>query len=40
MTESGPLCPECAQGKHDNCTGKTLDPDTDEMVTCGCWGKP
>jgi hypothetical protein len=29
-------CPECVQGKHSNCTGKTLDPKTDEMVWCEC----
>lgn len=32
-----PLCPECTQGKHDNCTGKALDPATDNLVVCGCW---
>lgn len=30
------LCPECAQGKHQNCTGQVLDPDTDDFELCGC----
>ena len=29
-----PLCPECAAGKHVNCTEETLH--NDEMVPCGC----
>lgn len=29
-------CPECRQGKHANCTGWALDPDTDELVDCPC----
>ena len=29
-------CPECRQGKHGNCTGWALDPDTDEIRECGC----
>lgn len=29
-------CPECRQGKHDNCTGQALDPRTDEMTQCPC----
>jgi len=29
-------CPECRNGKHDNCTGQTLDEVTDEFVPCSC----
>jgi len=29
-------CPECRSGKHGNCTGWAIDPDTDEMVECEC----
>jgi len=29
-------CPECRQGKHGNCAGWALDPDTDDFVTCAC----
>lgn len=36
MTRVGGPCPECAQGKHDNCTHEALDPVTDEFVLCGC----
>lgn len=28
------VCPECAQGKPQNCAGATVDPDTDEIVPC------
>ena len=28
-------CPECASGKHPNCTHEVLD-DRDEMVACAC----
>lgn len=28
-------CPECAQGKHGNCTFETLD-EHDQMVQCPC----
>lgn len=31
-----PICPECAAGKHRNCTGWALDETTDEVVACGC----
>lgn len=37
MEEPAVLCPECAQGKHQNCAGQALDPKTDEFVLCGCW---
>jgi hypothetical protein len=30
-----PRCPECAQGKHKNCIGWTLDS-KDEQVGCYC----
>jgi hypothetical protein len=29
-----PLCPECRQGKHANCTGWAFRKD--DLVTCGC----
>lgn len=29
------LCPECRQGKPDNCTGEALAPDGSTMVACG-----
>lgn len=29
-------CPECRQGKHQNCTGMTMDADTEETVWCSC----
>lgn len=32
----GPSCPECRNGKHDNCDEKTLDPETDKIVLCSC----
>ena len=31
----GTRCPECYQGKHDNCTGWAFDA-RDEEVRCGC----
>lgn len=30
------ICPECAQGKHANCTGDALDESTDSIVDCQC----
>lgn len=30
------LCPECVQGKHDNCDGMTLDPIKDILTPCEC----
>lgn len=30
-----PICPECAQGKHGNCIGETLNDD-DQWVPCAC----
>lgn len=30
-----PLCPECRQGKHGNCTGEALNIH-DELVPCAC----
>lgn len=30
------ICPECRQGKHINCTGWAIDPDTDEVGYCAC----
>lgn len=30
-------CPECYQGKHENCTGWVLDDyDNEEPCGCGC----
>lgn len=29
-------CPECRAGKHPNCTGWAINPDTDEIVECPC----
>lgn len=29
-------CPECMQGKHQNCAHQAIDPDTDELVDCEC----
>lgn len=29
-------CPECAQGKHDNCDGQAWDFENDEPAACGC----
>lgn len=30
------ICPECKNGKHQNCDGQVLDPDTDEFGLCEC----
>lgn len=30
------MCPECATGKHPNCTGQALHPVTDALGPCGC----
>ena len=35
MTERA-VCPECAAGKHQNCTVRTIDPETDAFVGCTC----
>lgn len=34
--EPRPICPECRDGKHRNCTGEALHEPTDEIVECGC----
>lgn len=31
-----PACPECVQGKHQNCDGTTWDPEADAPATCPC----
>lgn len=31
-----PICPECQQGKHQNCSGQAWDNAADEPVDCGC----
>lgn len=33
---SKPICPECRDGKHQNCDGTALDLETDLIVPCGC----
>lgn len=33
---SEPTCPECAAGKHRNCTGEAYDDLLDELGECGC----
>lgn len=30
-------CPECAQGKHTNCTGDAWDHVRDQIALCPCW---
>lgn len=30
-------CPECVQGKHDNCDGVTWDQETDTYADCPCY---
>lgn len=34
MTE--PLDPDCEVGKHAACSGRALDPTTDELTPCAC----
>lgn len=29
-------CPECRDGKHDNCAGQAWDFDRDQPVPCSC----
>lgn len=36
----GPICPECAQGKHKNCDGTAYDMESDEVVICQCEEEP
>lgn len=31
------VCPECAQGKHVNCTGDAWDYGADEPTACDCY---
>ena len=33
---TAPINPECAQGKHDNCTGEAWDDDLDCLTDCLC----
>lgn len=33
---AGPVCPECAAGKHVNCVGQAWDNNLDRAVTCLC----
>jgi hypothetical protein len=30
------MCPECRDGKHDNCDGSGWDRETDEFIRCPC----
>ena len=30
------ICPDCENGKHDNCTNEAYDFDKDEIVPCEC----
>jgi hypothetical protein len=30
-------CPECRQGKHDNCFGDGWDLESDAPAVCPCW---
>lgn len=32
-----PSCPECQQGKHDNCDTTSWNVVTDEPQPCPCW---
>jgi hypothetical protein len=34
---SAAICPECTQGKHDNCDGASWDDETDGPAVCPCW---
>lgn len=34
--EPRPICPECRDGKHGNCTDEALHEATDVIVGCGC----
>ena len=36
IAEPPPPCPECVQGKHDNCDGTTWDVIIDEPAACPC----
>lgn len=31
-----PICPECRDGKHNNCAGFAFHPVSDEQVDCAC----
>lgn len=33
------VCPECEQGKHDNCNGDAWDDQADELTSCDCAGR-
>ena len=35
-----PVCPECRDGKHSNCTHDALDDTTDDVVDCYCGCEP
>ena len=36
MTEDIPICPDCVQGKHSNCTGTSWNNSKDEETYCPC----
>lgn len=31
------ICPECRNGKHDNCQGDAWDNERDRPTICECW---
>lgn len=33
---SGAICPECRDGKHDNCNGDAWDMAADQPAACSC----
>lgn len=33
---TGPVCPECRDGKHANCDGTAWDDHTDQPTHCAC----
>lgn len=33
---SAAINPECQQGKHDNCDGIAVDPDSGDLTSCQC----
>lgn len=36
LTWRRPVCPECAQGKHQNCAHMALDERSDDITDCHC----
>lgn len=31
------ICPECLQGKHDNCDSSAWNMEADDLDVCACW---